>query len=266
MESAPRPLPALRLTIAYDGAAFSGWARQPDTRTVQGTVERAIEAMNGAPAELRGASRTDAGVHALGQVAAFDPTRAIEPRGWLRGLNASLPDDVAVVGAETCEPGYTPRFDTVDKTYRYLVLRGEVRHPLLRGRAWFLGPRHGGTSLDLPAMRAAAERLCGTHDFRAFRSADDDRENTTRTLHAIDVHDGWGDEPRLVAIEVRGDAFMKNMVRILVGTLVEVGRGRRTPDEVTALLGPSARRDDAGTTAPAHGLTLVSMRLGRAGP
>lgn len=256
--------PSVRLTIAYDGAAFAGWARQPDTRTVQGTLEAAIAAMNGAPAELRGASRTDAGVHALGQVAAFDPARDIEPRGWLRGLNASLPADVAVVAAEPCEPGYTPRFDTVDKTYRYLVLRGEIRHPLLRGRAWFLGPRHGGASLDLAAMRAAADRLRGTHDFRAFRSADDDRENTTRTVHAIEIFEGWGEEPRLVAIEVRGDAFMKNMVRILVGTLVEAGRGRRSPDDVASLLGPQGRRDDAGTTAPAHGLTLVSMRLGRA--
>ncbi|UJR80301.1 tRNA pseudouridine(38-40) synthase TruA [Sandaracinus amylolyticus] len=257
-------LHGVRLTIAYDGAGFAGWARQPGTRTVQGTLEAAIASMNGAPVELRGASRTDAGVHAMGQVAAFDAARTIEPRGWLRGLNAALPDDAAIVAAEACEAGYTPRFDTVDKTYRYLILRGDVRDPLLRGRAWFLGPRHGGTSLDVGAMRAIAKRLEGTHDFRAFRSADDDRENTVRTIHEIAIHDGWGDEPRLVAIEVRGNAFMKNMVRILVGTLVEAGRGRLAERDAGTLIGADARRDDTGQTAPAHGLTLVSMRLGRA--
>lgn len=256
----------VRLTIAYDGTAFHGWARQPGQRTVQGTIEEAISAMNGAPAEIRGASRTDAGVHALGQVAAFDPTRAIELDGWRKGLNASLPEDVAIRQAIACRRGYVPRHDTVDKTYRYLLLTSEDRDPLLRHRAWFLGPRSGGASLDLGAMRAAADVLIGTHDFRAFRAADDERESTVRTLRSLVVIEGFAGDPHLIAIEMVGDAFMKNMVRILTGTLVEAGRRKTTSDRIAALLGPGGSRAEAGRTAPAHGLTLVSMRLGRPAP
>jgi tRNA pseudouridine38-40 synthase len=254
----------VRLRVAYDGTDFAGWARQPGQRTVQGVLEETISAMGGAPIEVRGASRTDAGVHALGQVAAFDTERAIPEIGWRKGLDSALPDDVAIVEAAACAAGYAPRFDTVDKTYRYVVLTGEVRDPLLRARAWFLGPRHGGTRLDPGAMRAAATRLVGRHDFRAFRAADDERESTVRTILAISVIEGHAGDPRLIAIEVRGDAFMKNMVRILAGTLVDAGRGRRSEAEIAALLGPEGRREDAGPTAPAHGLTLVEIRLGRA--
>jgi tRNA pseudouridine38-40 synthase len=261
---------AVLLTVAYDGTAFSGWARQPDQRTVQGTLEDAIASMNGAPVELRGASRTDAGVHALGQRAAFDPAREIPPQGWLLGLNAALPDDVSVRAAEAAGPGYTPRFDTVDKHYRYLVLLDAVRDPLLRHRAWHLGPRELGKRaerrLDLSAMREAAAHLVGTHDFRAFRSADDARENTVRTVTSLDVTPSFAGDPRLVALDVVGTAFMKNMVRILAGTLVEVGTGAREASGVPTLLGPHAERRAAGPTAPAQGLTLVSMRLGRGGP
>jgi tRNA pseudouridine38-40 synthase len=260
----------VRLTIAYDGTDFAGWARQPGQRTVQGTLEDAIEAMAGARCELRGASRTDAGVHASGQVAAFDSPRAIPARGWMLGLDAALPPDVAVTAAETCAVGYAPRFDSVDKTYRYLLVAGEVRDPLLRRTAWWLGPklaRRGATEstarawLDLAAMRAAAAAMTGTHDFRAFRAADDGRADTERTLSRVAVEERG--DPRLLAIEVVGDAFLKNMVRILVGTLVDVGRGRLAPERIPALFGPSAKREDAGPTAPPEGLTLVSIRLGR---
>jgi tRNA pseudouridine38-40 synthase len=261
---------AVLLTVAYDGTAFSGWARQPGQRTVQGTLEDAIASMNGASVELRGASRTDAGVHALGQRAAFDPARDIPPQGWLLGLNAALPDDLAVRAAEPAPADYTPRFDTVDKHYRYLVLLDSVRDPLLRQRAWQLGPRELGKRaerrLDLDAMRAAAAQLVGTHDFRAFRSADDARENTVRTLVSLDVTPSFASDARLVALDVVGTAFMKNMVRILAGTLIEVGTGAREAGSVAALLGPQAERREAGPTAPAHGLTLVSMRLGRGAP
>lgn len=265
----------VRLTIAYDGTSFSGWSKQPGERTVQGTIEKAIGSMAGAPADVRGTSRTDAGVHALGQIAAFDSVQAIPPRGWRRGLNSLLPDDLVIVDADECAPGYNPRFDTTEKTYRYLMLTGETRDPLLRDRAWHLGPRlarkrRGGVRgaaiedwLDVPAMREAATHLLGTHDFCAFRAADDGRENTIRTMREIAIHEGFATDPRIVAIEVRGDAFMKNMVRIIVGTLLDVGRERRAPDSIPALLGPGANRENAGRTAPARGLTLVSIRLGR---
>ena len=252
--------------MAYDGAAFSGWARQPSARTVQGELERAIAAMHGSVALTRGASRTDAGVHALGQVAAFDTARSIPREGWIKGLNRLLPEDLAVRDAAPCAAGYNPRFDTVDKTYRYLLLVDEERDPLWRGRAWHLGPSRwmrGAHGLDLDAMRAAAAAWVGTHDFRAMRAADDDRESGTRTMHAIEVRPGWGEDPRAIAISVTGTAFMKNMVRIMVGTLVDVGRGRFSADHAASLVREGARREDAGPTAPAHGLTLVEVRLGR---
>ena len=263
----------IRFVVAYDGTDFHGWARQPDTRTVQGVLEAAIASMAGHEVSCRGAGRTDRGVHALGQIAAFDARRAIKPEGWLRGVNQALPDDVAVRSAEACEPGYAPRFDAIDKTYRYVLLVDDERDPLLRHRAWRLPPRlrhpdrasraTPADTLDLDAMRSAAARLLGTHDFRAFRAADDERENTTRTLHALSIEPGWAGDPRQIALTYRGSAFMKNMVRILTGTLLEVGRGRMTPDSVAALLGLEGRRQDAGPTAPAEGLTLVEVRLGR---
>ncbi len=258
------------LTVAYDGTDFSGWARQPGQRTVQGTLEDAIASMNGAPVELRGASRTDAGVHAMGQVAAFDPAREIPIEGWLAGLNAALSasgaEDVVVREAKAVPSGYAPRFDSVEKLYRYLLCVDHVRDPLTRHRAWQVGRSLRGRELrplDLAAMRLAAASLLGKHDFRAFRSADDKRDNATRTLRRLDVIEGYGGDARTVALEVVGDAFMKNMVRILTGTLVEVGTGARDAASVAALLGAQGERSAAGVTAPAHGLTLVWVALGR---
>ncbi len=243
---------------------------------MQGTLEDAVAGMAGHPVVCRGSGRTDRGVHALGQVAAFDAGRDIAPQGWLRGLNQALPDDVSVRAAEACPPGYEPRFDAIDKTYRYLFLLDDERDPLLRHRAWRLPPRlrhperaraaRPADSLDLAAMEDAAARLLGTHDFRAFRAADDERESTSRTLHELRLQPEWASDPRLLAMTVRGSAFMKNMVRILAGTLLEVGRGRMGPAAVEALLGPDGRREKAGPTAPPEGLTLVEVRLGRGEP
>jgi tRNA pseudouridine38-40 synthase len=188
-------------------------------------------------------------------------------------VNQALPDDVAVRAAEPCEARYQPRFDAIDKTYRYTLSIDAERDPLLRHRAWRLPPRlwhpaHRDAPmpcerLDLPAMREAASHLVGTHDFRAFRAADDDRAETTRTLHEVRIVTRAQEDPRLVTITVRGSAFMKNMVRILVGTLVEVGRGRIAAHEIPSLLGPEASRAHAGPTAPPEGLTLLEVRLGR---
>ncbi len=258
---------AICLVVSYDGTDFAGFARQPDQRTVQGALETAIATMNGESVQTRGAGRTDAGVHALAQRVAFDPAREIPAQGWVRGLNAVLPPDLVTLDADVRPRGYNPRFDAVDKTYRYLFQVREHRDPLLRERAWWIGAnkqgREGG--LDVAAMRAAAAAWIGTHDFRAFRAADDEREQTTRTLHRIDILERWSGHPELLAVEVTGSAFMKNMVRILAGTLLEAGRGRLSAAEAAALLGPEARREMAGSTAPAHGLTLVEVRLGRAG-
>jgi tRNA pseudouridine38-40 synthase len=257
--------------------------------------------MAGHPVTVRGASRTDAGVHADDQVAAFDSEREIPPKGWVLGLNQRLPDDLAVRHAAPCRRGYQPRFDAVRKTYRYLLQVGPARDPRWHRFAWFLGssqrapavappaaeapappaeddatppnllardPTEPGEWLDLGAMKEAARRLEGTHDFRAYQAADDPRkDNRVRTLHEVDVRPGGeaglGAAPHLVAVDVTGDAFLKNMVRILTGTLVEVGRGRLPPAAIADTLGPDARRADAGPTAPPQGLTLRRLVMGR---
>ena len=261
----------VRLTVAYDGTEFSGFAAQPGQRTVQGVLAAAAERVCRRPVLVRGASRTDSGVHALGQVAAFATERELHPERWVMALNRYLPDDVAVRDAAPCPPDYEPRFDARDKTYRYVFDLGRVRQPLLHNRVWHIGKQigrvpHGPSGearLDLPAMRQVCAALTGTHDFRAFRASADARENTVRTLMRLTLTEGYAGDPGLLAFEVQGNSFMMNMVRILAGTLIDVGRGKLTAAQVTALLTDQGERSRAGMTAPAHGLTLVAVNLGR---
>jgi tRNA pseudouridine38-40 synthase len=263
----------IRLTLAYDGTPFAGFQRQPDERTIQSELEGAIARIAQQPCTTRGAGRTDAGVHAEGQVVAFDTQRTLSPRRWLLALNRYLPDAIAVQAVEACPVGYNPRFDAMDKLYRYLFYLGVARAPLLHHRAWQL-PRTGpavdhaelyarASGLDLSGMRAAAAALVGTQDFRAFRAADDVRPNTHRTLSRVELIENFREQPNVLALEVRGSAFMKNMVRIIAGTLVAVGRGQLTPAQVAALLSADGVRSRYSETAPAHGLTLVHVSLGR---
>lgn len=263
----------VRLVLAYDGTDFHGWQRQPRARTVQGVVEEALDRMRVPHGRVKGASRTDAGVHAEGQVAAFGTDLSIPMKGWMLRLNALLPDDVAVREAAPCAPDYEPRFDSVRKTYRYLLHCGFARDPLRARRYWHVPPSFSRRDvaersteieswLDLDAMARAAVILEGKHDFRAFRAADDPRPNSVRTVHSIRLSPGYGGADAL-AIDIEGDAFMKNMVRILVGTLVDVGRHRTAPESVGGMLRPESVRSDAGPTAPAHGLTLARIVLGR---
>lgn len=249
------------LIVAYDGTDFAGSQLQLAQRTIQGELERAAAIMTGHPTRMRPAGRTDAGVHALGQVIAFDSARDIPARGWFLGINRSLPPDVRVQRAAACPPGYDPRFDALEKTYRYLVQVGQTEDPLMRARAYQVNKRW---VLDVDKMREAARMLTGTHDYRAFRQADDTRENSVRTLYGVEVTAPHGD-PSLIGITVRGTAFMKNMVRILAGTLIDIGRGRLPLASVPDMLGPEAERIRTGHTAPAHGLTLMSLELGRKG-
>jgi tRNA pseudouridine38-40 synthase len=259
------------LRVAYDGAGFAGWQRQPAERTIQGELERALGALLGEAVEVRGASRTDAGVHAEDQAVAFDSNRALPLHGWVRGLNGKLPPDIAVREAQSCALGYHPRFDAIAKTYRYLLHLGPVRDPLMRDRAWHLGPKRARPGparepaewLDLDAMEHAAANFEGEHDFRAFRASGDARENTVRTLTRVALERQVCERDDLVAIVVRGTAFLQHMVRILVGTLIEVGRERMHPVEVAALLCADASRDRAGETAPPWGLYLAKTELGR---
>jgi tRNA pseudouridine38-40 synthase len=240
------------LEVAYDGTAFHGWAAQKGVRTVEETLRGAVLAIDPRATDVRGASRTDAGVHADGQAVAFDTALSIPPRGWVLGLNQHLPDDVAVRVAHAVAPGFSPRFAAQGKRYRYRLLVDDVRDPRWRTRAWRL------PDLDVAAMTREAEAARGTHDFAAFRSSADVRPTTTRTLSRVDVEREA--DPRVVAVVVEGSAFMHNMVRILVGTMADVGRGRLEPGAIAAALSSRDRRV-AGTTAPAHGLVLEQVHL-----
>ncbi len=219
-----------------------------------------------------GASRTDSGVHAFGQIAAFDSPREIPLFKWVRGLNGALAYDLAVREAVACEPGYNPRYHASGKTYRYLLHLGPTRDPMLRNRAWHLSHRRARPCegrpekpedwLDIDAMRAAAATLIGRHDFRAFKASRDPREQTVRTLTKVELTWPYHDRRDLIAIEIRGNAFLHNMVRIIAGTLVDVGR-EYLPVECMAKAIESGERDHVGQTAPAHGLYLVDIELGR---
>jgi tRNA pseudouridine38-40 synthase len=240
------------LEVAYDGTAFHGWASQKNARTVEQTVLGAVVAMDPRVRGVRGASRTDSGVHAEGQLAAFDTSTEIPTRGWVLGLNQHLPEDVAVRAARTVPPGYAPRFAARGKRYRYRVLVDAVRDPTLRTRAWRVD------GVDLDAVAREAQAALGTHDFIAFRSSGDERENTVRTLTRVDV--AREADARVLGVVVEGNAFLYNMVRILVGTMIDVGRGRLERGAVERALASRDRRH-AGTTAPAHGLVLEQVHI-----
>ena len=240
------------LEVAYDGTAFHGWAAQPRVRTVEEVIRGALVALDPHASALRGASRTDAGVHAEAQLVAFDTEQDIPARGWVLGSNQHLPDDVAVRSAREVAPGFSPRFSNRGKRYRYRMLVDVVRDPGWRSCAWRV------PALDLDAVATEALAAQGTHDFAGFRSAGDERDDTVRTLSRVAVEREA--DPRVVAVVVEGDAFLYNMVRILVGTMADVGRGRLQAGAVTRALQARDRRL-AGTTAPAHGLTLEQVHV-----
>ncbi len=241
----------MRLVLEYDGTGLCGWQRQDNGPTVQARLEDALARMTGAPTPVVGASRTDAGVHALGQVASFETSTSIPCDGFRMGLNSILPPAIAVVAADEAPPGFHPRFSATGKHYRYTVLTRSSRSPLLRNRAW----HRPGLVLDLGAMRETASYLVGERDFSALRAAGCTARTTVRRLDEIAISEP---EPHRLELDVRGNAFLRNMVRILVGTLVEVGEGRFTPGQVVEIV-KSGDRTRAGQTAPAQGLCLVEV-------
>lgn len=263
----------VRLTICYDGTAYRGWQAQPNQPTVQTEIEAALRTMRVDASRLRGCSRTDTGVHARGQVASFNCDRLLPERSWRLALNGLLPDDIAITEAKQVDRRYNPRHDAKRKLYRYLITVGESRDPMTRRTAWQVGPpisRKDGPRprphrldgyLDLDAMKDAAARMVGDHDFHAFRALSDTREHTRRVIFDMRLIDAYGGRPDMLAIEVEGNAFMKNMIRIIAGTLVDVGRHHFQPEHIDWLLSPEGRRHDAGPTAPGHGLTLEKIWL-----
>jgi tRNA pseudouridine38-40 synthase len=242
----------LRLTLEYDGSAFSGWQIQPEGSTVQGVLEAAFAAVTGTAVRVMGAGRTDAGVHARGQVAHCDCATALAPQAVRRALNAVLPAGVAVLDVRAAQDDFDARRDALCKRYRYRILNRRPRSPLRAQQTW-----HVAVPLDVAAMRVAAARLEGHHDFAAFRGARGgapDHQRTERTLDRLRVRRA-DDEVHVVA-ESRG--FLRYMVRNLTGALVAVGQGRLSPDEVAAILA-SGDRARAPATAPASGLCLESI-------
>lgn len=244
------------LTVAYDGGPFSGFVVQPGRRTVAGELLGALRAIDPAIRDVRGASRTDAGVHARGQRVAFDTAAPLPPRGWALATARHLPDQIAVRRAAIVPVGFTPRFENAGKRYRYLVLRDPAPDPFFCGRAWRVEPLNEAA---LERAIAEATAAIGTHNFGAFRSSADERTNTIRTLRKVEVAVD-PEDARLVRVDVDGDAFLHNMVRILVGTIVDVARGRLSPGAVARALASRSRRD-AGITAPAEGLYLEQVHL-----
>jgi tRNA pseudouridine38-40 synthase len=239
----------LRLLIEYDGTDFAGWQRQDGQRTVQGCLEQAVTTMTREAVVVRGAGRTDAGVHAAGQVANFTTAAKIPTGGFLRGLNAELPPDIAVLDVADVPATFDARHAARGKLYRYQIWNHLVRSPAHRRTSW-----HCRAPLDLHAMRDAATVFIGEHDFRAFRAADCERKTTVRLLRQLDVRRTGA----LITCDVEGTAFLKNMVRILIGTLVAVGRGKLTRADLLRIQA-AGDRTAAGTTAPAAGLTLIRV-------
>ena len=242
------------LWVQFRGADFAGWQRQAVDRTVQGELEEAISSMTHHPVTLRATSRTDAGVHARAMPAHFITHRDIPVLGFVRGLNSILPEDLGVTRAEERPLDWSARDASVAKTYCYRYLVRPTREPFLAATSWYVGDR----PLDTAGMRAAGQEMLGLHDFSAFRAAGCDASTSTRHLHQVELE--VDEQTGLHTLTVVGNAFLRNMVRLIAGTLYEVGQGKRTPEEIRCLLSEAEPRLTK-FTAPARGLTLEEVHF-----
>lgn len=240
-------------SVSYDGSRYEGWQRQTRTgETVQGKLEKAFEKLTGEKGQIIGAGRTDAGVHALGQRANIHLARELELPGAEEALNRLLPDDIGVSGLKRVDDRFHARFSALRKTYRYRIRTGWRKDVFTRRYVWQLGE-----ALDVPAMEKGAVLLTGTHDYRSFCGNKAMKKSTVRTVESISVTEENG----IVTLDFTGDGFLQNMVRILTGTLVEIGEGKRRAEELPRVL-EAKDRQCAGFTAPPQGLCLLRVEYG----
>jgi tRNA pseudouridine38-40 synthase len=240
----------IKLIVQYDGSKYSGWQIQPGKRTIQGELVEAVSNLTGIRTFVHGASRTDAGVSALGQVALFEIDSPIPTENFQEAINDRLPPEIVVIAAEEAPPKFDLLGDAKSKLYRYTIYTGRHRPVFRLNQCW-----HIPKKLDIAAMNQAAQLLIGTKDFKSFATAKDRREETVRTIFSCNVttEDKW------IYVDVEGDRFLYNMVRNIVGTLVEVGLGRWQADKITEILEAKDRRA-AGPLAPAAGLCLIRIQ------
>ncbi|GBC99277.1 tRNA pseudouridine synthase A [bacterium HR17] len=243
----------IKLVVGYDGTDFHGFQRQGGLRTVQGELERTLTMLLGHEVRLKAAGRTDAGVHAEGQVVSFWTDRPIPTEQLPRALNGLLPPDIVAKSAQEVPPDFHPRFDATSRVYRYLIDNRAVPSALLRRYAW-----HIAAPLDVAAMREAARWLVGVHDFASFHASGSDVGSTVREMKRVVVTQRGG----IIAVTLEANAFLYHMARIIVGTLVDIGLGKRPPQAMHATL-MARDRAAAGKTAPAHGLCLMQVKYGR---
>lgn len=252
----------IKLTIEYDGTAYHGWQSQVNAAAIQDVLNTAVNKLTGEVCTLYGSGRTDAGVHAYGQVANFRTASGIPADKFAYALNSILPEDIVILKSEEADPGFHARFSACGKKYRYLFYNSMFPSSLLRNRAW-----HVHYPLNVKAMREASGYFPGTHDFLAFSASGGSVKTTVRTISNIAII-GQGDTGRqgdgspvyggVISLEIEGSGFLYNMVRIIAGTLVEVGYGKMKPEEIKDIL-ESRDRKRAGLTAPPQGLYLVEV-------
>lgn len=237
---------SIKLLIEYDGTHFCGWQRQVEGRTVQEEIEKALEKVIKEPVKIHGAGRTDAGVHALGQTASFHANITVPVDKIPIALNSILPEDISILGASEVDESFHARYAAKGKKYIYQIYNSPLRSPLLRNYAYFVSQ-----PLDIGKMQEAGQYFLGTHDFKGFMASGSSVQDSIRTLYKLDVYF----HEKIIKIEVEGNGFLYNMVRIIAGTLVEVGKGKIDPKDIKQIIA-SGIRDLAGPTAPAQGLYL----------
>lgn len=244
-------MPRVMLITAYDGTNYNGSAYQPEAVTIEGILKKAIKGLTGHDTELIGASRTDAGVHACGNLFVFDTQASIPPDKFSYALNSMLPDDIRIMRSMEVDPSFHPRHCNSVKTYQYRIWNDDVMLPVKRFYAW-----HVSFDLDIEKMQQAADYLVGTHDFTSFCNTATQSPDHVRTVIGVNVYR----EGKEVVIEVKGKGFLYNMVRIIAGTLAMIGRGKGKPEDIQDML-EAKDRSAAGPTAPANGLCLMKYEF-----